>query len=395
MKLDVKYPENVIRIARILGNNGFKAYAVGGCMRDSVMGRSPADWDMTTDASPEEMLSIFASQGIRTIPTGLQHGTVSILLDDEIYECTTFRIDGEYSDSRHPNSVEFTKDVKDDLCRRDFTINALAGSPDSDDIIDLFDGIDDIKKKTVRCVGDPETRFTEDALRILRAVRFATVLDFEIEKDTKAAAQKLGSRLLSISAERKCVELEKILLSDHADHGITRLLEMGLSQYIHPDLKAPVVPLISLPKDFAIRLSALFDGNTPPNLSQMKLSGAVTKQVKLLCDKPFYESVLSVFPDDLSASARLMISKFGAIAKSAAILRNNVTLYNAIQTESQKNPCIKLSDLAIGGADLLKFGIEDKKIGKIMQDLLLLVIETPEINEKSALLERAAAYKES
>lgn len=397
MKLNINYPENVIKIARILKDAGFVTYAVGGCMRDSVMGKTPADWDMTTDASPDEMLSVFASHGIKTIPTGLKHGTVSVLLDGEIFECTTFRIDGEYADSRHPSSVEFTRDVKDDLCRRDFTMNALAGAPTDcieGEIIDLFGGIDDINAKTVRSVGNAEKRFTEDALRILRAVRFATVLDFDIENDTKLAAIKLGHRLSNVSAERKNTELEKILLSPHADRGIKMLLDMGLAQYIHKDLREPRIPLNYLSNSFSVRLSALFDGKNPPSLSQMKLSGAVTKQVKLLCDKEAYESALSVFPNNTYATARLMIAKFDSLAAECALMRGNDALYRAIMIETAKNPCVKLADLELGGSDLLSLGIEGKKIGIIMQELLLWVIEHPESNDKSLLLARAAEILE-
>ena len=395
MKKNINYPENVIKIARILQDNGFKAYAVGGCMRDSVMGKCPADWDMTTDASPEQMLEIFSSLNIRTIPTGLKHGTVSVLLDGEIFECTTFRIDGEYTDSRHPSSVEFTKDIKYDLCRRDFTMNALAGSPSThseSEIIDLFGGLSDILSKTVRSVGDAEVRFTEDALRILRAVRFATVLDFEIEESTKKAAIKLASRLADISAERKNTELEKILLSDHADRGISLLLEMGLAKHIHPEIQYPKIPLHSLPKHFAVRFAALMGENSHPDLSQMKLSGANSKQIKLLCDKSLYDATVERFEGNPYASARMMLSTFESLASQAALLRENLSLYEAIEQEKKKNPCVKISDLAVSGSDLLSAGAEAKTIGKIMQYLLISVIEFPEKNEKAALLALATEF---
>jgi len=169
----IKYPENVIKIAKILSENGYKAYAVGGCIRDALMGKIPADWDMTTDCPPSKMLEIFENSGLRTIPTGLKHGTVTVLIENEAYECTTFRIDGSYTDSRHPDSVTFTPELSEDLRRRDFTVNAMAGDPLScDDITDIFGGQDDIENKIIRAVGDPKKRFTEDALRILRAIRF-------------------------------------------------------------------------------------------------------------------------------------------------------------------------------------------------------------------------------
>lgn len=392
--MTIKYPQNVIRIAQILAQNGYNAYAVGGCMRDSVMGRVPNDWDMTTSCAPEKMIEIFDSAGIRTIPTGLKHGTVSVLIGGEIYECTTFRIDGSYTDSRHPDRVTFTEDVTEDLRRRDFTVNAMAGDPLSDDggIVDVFGGRDDIEKKIIRAVGDPEKRFTEDALRILRAIRFATVLDFGIEDETKAAAIKLGERLADISAERKSVELQKILLSDHADRGISLLLETGLARYIHPDIGAPRVALGGLPKRFSTRLAALFRG--VPNLSCMKLSGETVKQTKTLCDDIFYDETVSKYAK-IDACARFMLSKYGELAEDAALLRNNASLAEAIVPERAKDPSVNIRDLAIGGNDLLSVGIEPRRLGGIMSSLLLSVIEEPTLNEKEKLTQMALSLAQA
>ena len=236
MQNTLQIPAAVRELMQKLQDAGFLAYAVGGCVRNMLLGIPVNDWDMTTDCAPEKMLEIFDGEGLRTIPTGLKHGTVSILIDGETYECTTFRIDGNYRDSRHPDEVTFTKDITEDLRRRDFTVNAIAGDPLSliGDYVDVFGGRADIEKKIIRAVGDPETRFTEDALRILRAIRFATVLDFEIESETMEAAKKLRTRLSDISAERKSVELQKILLSPHADRGISLLLETDMAKYIHP-----------------------------------------------------------------------------------------------------------------------------------------------------------------
>ena len=194
----LNYPEKVVKIAKIMQKNGYRAYAVGGCVRDSLMGRDPSDWDMTTNASPEKMIEIFDGEGIRTIPTGLKHGTVTVLLDGETYELTTFRIDGSYTDSRHPDAVTFTDKLADDLCRRDFTVNAMAADPLAADaekeITDLYGGREDIENKIIRAVGEPERRFSEDALRILRAVRFAATLGFKIDDDTKKCSKKVPRR---------------------------------------------------------------------------------------------------------------------------------------------------------------------------------------------------------
>ncbi len=380
----LKYPENVIKIAEILSKFGYKAYAVGGCMRDTVMGRVPNDWDMTTDCSPEKMLEIFDGAGLRTIPTGLKHGTVSVLLDSETYECTTFRIDGSYTDSRHPDKVTFTSDIAEDLRRRDFTVNAMAGDPLSEvgKIVDIFGGREDIGKKIIRAVGDPETRFTEDALRILRAVRFATVLDFDIDNETKSAAIKLGARLADISAERKSAELQKILLSPYADRGISLLIEMDLAKYIHPDIGLPRVSLSGLPCRFSTRLAALF--KSLPNLACMKLSGETVKQTKILCDYEIYRETVEKFKDS-GAIARSMLSKYGELASDAALLRCDESLAAKISEEAEKDPCVSIRDLAIGGNDLISLGIEPKKLGTIMSSLLLSVIEDPSLNEKDKL----------
>ena len=381
--MQISYPKNVIKIAKILRSHGYKAYAVGGCMRDAIMGRVPNDWDMTTDCSPEKMLEIFDSENIKTIPTGLKHGTVSILLDGEIFECTTFRIDGSYTDSRHPDGVTFTSNITEDLRRRDFTCNAIAGDPLTEGrIVDVFGGREDIEAKMIRAVGDPEKRFTEDALRILRAVRFATVLDFAIDTETLAAAKDLGSRLLNIAVERKSVELQKILLSSNADRGIELLLETGLAKYVHPEIGSPKVPLSTLPESFSTRLAALF--KDVPDLSRMKLSNEITKQTKILCDDAFYEESKTKFVAD-DAKARYMLSKYGEIAADAALLRGERSLAKTIVIEKAKNPAVAIKDLSVSGNDLLSAGIEAKKLGKIISSLLLSVIEDPTINEKTHL----------
>lgn len=380
----IKYPENVSKIAKILSDNGYKAYAVGGCIRDALMGKIPDDWDMTTDCPPSKMLEIFEKANLRTIPTGLKHGTVTVLIGSDSYECTTFRIDGSYTDSRHPDSVTFTPELSEDLRRRDFTVNAMAGDPlSSNEITDIFGGRNDIENKIIRAVGDPEKRFTEDALRILRAVRFATTLDFSIDNYTKAAAKSLGSRLNDVSAERKSVELKKILLSKNADRGISLLLELDLAKYIHPSISSPKTVISSLPESFSTRLSSLFYG--VPNLSVMKLSNEITSQVKLLCDDCLYAEIInSSEPTDVKA--RLMLSKYGELANDAALLRENQELSTVISAERAKNPCVKISNLAISGNDLISIGITPKSIGNLMQKLLSLVIKTPSINEKSKLL---------
>ena len=385
----------------IMAKYGYRAYAVGGCVRDVIMGREPSDWDMTTNASPEKMIEIFSLEGVRTIPTGLKHGTVTVLLDGESYEVTTFRIDGSYTDSRHPDEVIFTQNVEDDLARRDFTINAMAAAPLTDvtalsgenasrntEIIDVFGGISDINNKTIRAVGEPERRFCEDALRILRAVRFAATLGFEIEENTKKAAAKLAYGLQKVSIERKIVELKKMLLSRGADYGIELLFELGLEKYIHSDIKKPARSLLTLPEKFETRMAALFfENENAPDLSSLKLSRAESQGIKKLCDK-------RAFCHDISEkSARRMIFEYGDLARDAALLNQNHDLSEIIEKQAKNSPCVSIAQLKVSGNDLITEGIEPRSIGKIMSYLLDKVIDEPQLNEKEKLISLAKKFE--
>ena len=205
---DIRLPQKVNRIITSLQNAGFEAYAVGGCVRDSILGREPGDWDITTSAMPEETKALFE----KTVDTGIEHGTVTVLLEREGFEVTTYRIDGKYEDSRHPKEVTFTRSLKEDLLRRDFTINAMAYN-EKNGLVDIFGGLRDLKERKIRCVGDAKARFSEDALRILRGIRFAAQLGFSIDEETKAGMEKLAPTLKNISAERIQTELVKMLIS--------------------------------------------------------------------------------------------------------------------------------------------------------------------------------------
>ncbi len=208
-ELQIQIPEKVKDILQRLEENRFEAYVVGGCVRDSILGREPGDWDITTSAVPEQVKRIFR----RTVDTGIAHGTVTVLIGDEEFEVTTYRVDGKYEDHRHPSEVLFTPSLEEDLKRRDFTINAMAYNP-KEGLVDLFGGVEDLRKKCVRCVGDPVCRFSEDALRMLRGIRFAAQLGFQIEESTKAAIGELADTIQRVSAERIRVEITKLLLSN-------------------------------------------------------------------------------------------------------------------------------------------------------------------------------------
>lgn len=231
----IQMPDKVKEIIQTLVDHGYEAYAVGGCVRDSILGRIPGDWDITTSAKPEQVKQLFR----RTIDTGIEHGTVTIMLDKDGFEVTTYRIDGEYEDNRHPKNVEFTSNLVEDLKRRDFTINAMAYN-DHEGIVDKFHGLEDIKSKIIRCVGNPNERFDEDALRILRAIRFAAQLDFTIESETEAAIEKKTDFLRNISAERIRVELEKLLVSKHPEK-LIHAYRLGITDVVIPEFDKMMV----------------------------------------------------------------------------------------------------------------------------------------------------------
>ena len=211
-RLYIAMPDRVKQIIGTLRGAGFEAWAVGGCVRDSLLGRTPEDWDITTSAMPEQTKALFD----RTFDTGIEHGTVTVLLDGEGFEVTTYRIDGVYEDGRHPREVTFTRSLREDLLRRDFTINAMAYS-DEEGLVDLFGGLADLADHVIRCVGDARARFSEDALRILRGIRFAAQLGFALEDKTREGMRALAPTLQKISAERIQTELVKTLLSDRPD----------------------------------------------------------------------------------------------------------------------------------------------------------------------------------
>ena len=230
--IQIQIPEKAKYIIETIQNAGFEAYVVGGCVRDSILGRCPEDWDITTSARPEQVKQLFR----RTIDTGIQHGTVTVMLDKEGFEVTTYRVDGKYEDSRHPKEVTFTPNLEEDLKRRDFTINAMAYN-ETEGLIDIFGGLKDIEAKLIRCVGNPEERFGEDALRIMRAIRFSAQLGYEIHEDTEAAIRKLAPTLQKISAERIQVELTKLLVSPHPDT-LREAYDMGVTKVILPEFDA-------------------------------------------------------------------------------------------------------------------------------------------------------------
>ena len=374
----ISLPFEVKKIIEIINSHSYAAYAVGGCVRDTVMGNIPNDFDLTTSARPEDIIKIFESHGIRTIPTGIKHGTVSVLASGKIYEITTFRTDGNYTDSRHPESVSFTDKLSDDLVRRDFTVNAMAADIDGN-IYDLYGGIDDINSKIIRCVGDPYKRFSEDALRILRAVRFSSRLGFEIHKDTLEAAKELGQKLEEISVERKMSELSAILLSDGADAGIKTIFELGIENYIINGIKAPSIDIDACPKTFECRMAALLYGSDGVDLSELKLSNQQKRDISLLLKKPSFEQS-EIF-------ARRLLRDYKNLSVDVCMLYGQYFLIPLIQKQIQNGACVSIDKLSLNGNDLILAGVDKRKISKLLNFGLDAVIQNPNLNEKNQLLQ--------
>lgn len=384
-KVQMTIPPQVEKIIRILQKNGYEAYAVGGCVRDTLLGRMPGDWDITTSALPEQVKALF----YRTIDTGIEHGTVTVMLEHVGYEVTTYRIDGEYEDGRHPKQVEFTSNLLEDLKRRDFTINAMAYSQ-STGIVDAFDGMGDLEKRTIRCVGDAMERFTEDALRILRAIRFSAQLDFSIEEETWNAIFQIAPNIAKVSKERIQVELTKTLLSDNPER-IRQVFETGISRYISSSFsRIPwenVQISAELPKKKYVRWAAFL------RLVSSEQAVQILKDLKL--------------DNDTIAKVRTLVSWSGAeIEKKASAVRHAMSRMEpevwdalmelngydeeirSLSSQIRENgDCLSLKNLAVKGADLIAAGVKPgKELGDILNQMLDLVLECPEKNEKEILL---------
>lgn len=386
-KLDL--PDDVRYIIEKLEINGYAAYAVGGCVRDAVLGKKPNDWDICTAASPEDTKEIFKDKNL--VLAGLKHGTVGIIISGQVYETTTFRVEGEYKDHRRPESVVFVDNVEGDLSRRDFTVNAMAYS-DKRGIIDLFGGIEDLKNGIIRCVGDAEQRFLEDALRILRALRFAARFGFKVEEKTKAAAFKLKDLLNSISKERKTSELKGILCA--ADPGaIIAEFSPVFSTVLQTDeneLTKRSRIIAKMPVNFALRLGALV--REVNILSDMKLSNAelalaVETARSIGTDPPTSVGEMCRMVMRLGKNAPLILEAMGTVKDITAAKQ----FLDEIYTE---NRCCSLKDLNIKGKDLIAVGFKGEQIGIALEKLLYEVMDGATKNDKNELIRRALSIKE-
>ncbi len=427
-----------------LQKNGYEAFLVGGFVRDSIMQKNADDADFATNASPEEMLSVF--RDYRTLTTGLKHGTVTVIINHKPFEITTYRTEKGYSDCRHPDEVAFAEKIEDDLSRRDFTVNSIAYNP-SRGYVDPFGGCKDIANKIIRCVGEAKKRFSEDSLRILRALRFASVLGFAIEAETEKAMYECRSLLNHISKERVFTEISKMLcgknireiLLKYSDILAVVLPEIkdmkGFQQHnfhhIYDVLEHTAVVVESAPTVPALRFAALFHDCGKPDCFSLDKDGvghfyshasisakkADEALLRLRCDNKTREKTVKLIKlhdapiEENEIVIKKKLSKYGEDLffdlielKRADTLglapefHCRMTHFDTLQSLAEKvlseKPCFSLRDLAVNGNDLAELGFEGREIGKCLKLLLNSVIENTLVNEKNALLSAVKTYKE-
>ena len=434
----IEMPEKVERILQVLHENGYEAYAVGGCVRDSVLGRIPSDWDVTTSASPLQVKELFP----RTIDTGIQHGTVTVMDGKDGFEVTTYRIDGVYEDCRHPKEVIFTSNLTEDLKRRDFTINAMAYSHESG-IVDEFGGLEDLKNGVIRCVGNPRDRFSEDALRMMRAVRFAAQLGFELSEDVKEAIREMADALDFVSAERIQVELVKLITSPNP-HWFRLAYECGITSVIMPEFDRIMVQrqhnphhayttgghtllaLQNIPNDKVLRLTMLFHDMGKPDVFTTDENGkdhfrghaAYSEKVarmilkRLKFDNDTLNAVCTLvknhswYPELSGKGVRFCAYQIGPelFEQFLKVKRADILAHHPQVIEQKLNyldevihiwedvklhqDCLSLKELAVTGKDLIAMGMQPGPgLGQVLQKLLEDVLEFPEHNTREYLLE--------
>lgn len=446
--IQIKMPENANRIIKRLQREGYEAYIVGGCVRDAILHKEPDDWDITTSARPEQVKELFR----KTFDTGIQHGTITVMMPNaetgklEGYEVTTYRVDGKYEDHRRPTSVTFTASLIEDMKRRDFTINAMAYN-DEEGIVDHFDGMGDLERHVIRCVGKAQERFDEDALRILRAVRFAAQLDFEIEEQTMDAIRKQAELLKDISAERIQVEMTKLLMSKHPER-LRTAYELGVTAIVLPEFDRMMQTeqnnkhhmysvgehtlhvIEAVPANKVLRWAALLHDVAKPEtkttdengdhfyghnekgvelarriLLRLKFDNATIDRVKRLVfwhDYGMGQAMkLKTFRRGLSQMGADLFEDYVAL-KWADILGQSsymqqekldtlATLQNYYAQIMDEKQCLSLKDLAITGKDLItELGMQPgKEIGKTLHILLDRVLDDPSLNERDTLLDMA------
>lgn len=392
--MNINIPEYVTEVLKRLHDGGFEAYVVGGCVRDSILGLAPDDWDVCTEAEPDEMKDCFI--GLRSVDTGIQHGTVTAISQGKPVEVTTYRIDGTYSDGRHPDDVTFTRSLKEDLARRDFTINAMAYDPEKG-LIDPFSGREDLKQHLIRCVGEPEKRFSEDALRILRALRFSSKLGFEIEEETAGAVREMAETVRKVARERVGIEFTKLVMGTGVSEVLpdyrTELQKCG----IFPMADDPVLQRIrELPEKLTERLSVVFPEKLRKALRDLRLD----HQTIGSCEQ-IQEALRETVSCD-NTELRLQMMRWGRQAVSDMLDIRKVypekgkSAQDAEEAGQELQNILKsgqawnLKQLAVTGRDLLDAGIpQGRQIGALLQKLLVMVIEGKLENQKDILKDEA------
>ncbi len=439
----VKLSKGTSEILEKLHINGYSAYAVGGCVRDILLGKAPFDFDITTSATPDITKSLFE----KTYDTGIAHGTVTVVLENEHIEVTTFRADGKYVNNRKPESVTLVTDISQDLSRRDFTINALCYNS-QDGLLDLFGGIDDLKNKIIRAIGDPKERFTEDALRMLRAVRFSAQLGFEIEKTTKEAIKECAHLVKNLSVERIISEIDKIIMSDSPEH-IKMLFDLGILKYIMPemcdcfyqeqntrwhiyDVGTHTLNVIkNSPKKLYLRYASLMHDWGKPHCHGINESGEDTfrnhakvsyelaqdflKRYKfsnensdkilrlvkfhdreIIPEKKYIKRAINSVGEDIFSDL-INLKRADCLSQNLKLTKERLpyldtldALYNEIK---ENNEGFTLKDLAVDGNDLVAFGYKGKDVGMILNFLLDFVIDNPTENKKEILTKKIKNLK--
>ncbi|WP_252230282.1 MULTISPECIES: CCA tRNA nucleotidyltransferase [unclassified Clostridium] len=424
MNFNINIPNDVRFILDRLKNNGHEAYIVGGCVRDSILNNIPKDWDITTKARPEEVIKLFD----KVILTGVKHGTVTVLINSEGYEVTTYRMDGEYEDSRHPKKVNFVSNLKEDLARRDFTINAMAYNK-VDGLIDYFEGVSDLKKKVIKTVGNSEKRFSEDALRMLRAIRFSSQLDFSISNETLNSIKNLRENIKNISKERIREEFNNILMSN--TKGIDILRETGLMEYIFPEIiklydfkidnmyyndnlyTHTIKATEEIENKLHLKLTMLFHNLLKMNnedkeytilqikefLKEFKYDNDTVNKVtdltrymhnslntKLEIKQMLNLINLDLFEDLLKVKESEILSQNPLYKEER--LSHLLYIRENLKDVIFNNECFNLKNLNISGKDLISLGLEKgKNIGEMLNELLELVMNNPGLNDKQVLID--------
>lgn len=405
--MKIEMPKHVQMILEKLNTNGHEAVIIGGCVRDTLMGKIPHDWDIATSAQPEEIMRCF--DGYNLMTAGLKHGTVTVIINHEPYEITTYRIDGKYTDFRRPDSVDFTTDLAKDIMRRDFTINAIAY--DGEDIIDLHDGIGNMQRGIIRCVGNPRDRFQEDPLRILRAIRFSARFGFEIDSDTKAAMFDNMHLLEKIAMERKQSEFSQAICSEYTES----ILEFrDILSYVMPGLTevsnwSQLVQLLKESNDLCVKLAFMLDVVGIKETDEVirilsKIMRYPNKTVKSVCNIISAKRELVVNTDicikrllfrfPAEDVRRLYDFKYAKIKENTLQNENcdvQYELYSDVDSKIKKiisdNECYNFKGMNINGHDLKELGIKDMEIKTYLTELLDLIITGQLINEKGILIE--------